>query len=181
MVQVNDAVIAESDVIDLRRFLSELRTKLLESKTDKALIRMIFDSLQAFGPGATGSNLLINRFIKKEESILFRIERLLNNQQQRNLEESKVPQAALSLAAANSTENKVNEKREEEEMKRQSHLEEVCSTFNVVRAEIFNGLLNGFNQATSSGPLCEEPMQGACFIIQNIELVKEEQEESKAA
>ena len=105
MVQVNDAVIAESDVIDLRRFLSEFRTKLLESKTDKALIRMIFDSLQAFGPGATGSNLLINRFIKKEESILFRIERLLNSQQQRNLEESKVPQAALSLAAANSTEN----------------------------------------------------------------------------
>lgn len=29
-------------------------------------------------------------------------------------------------------------------------------------------------QASQSGPLCEEPMQGACFIIQNIELVKEE-------
>ncbi len=41
-------------------------------------------------------------------------------------------------------------------------------------AEIFNGFLNGFNQATQAGPLCEEPMQGACFIIQNIEIVKEE-------
>jgi len=41
-------------------------------------------------------------------------------------------------------------------------------------AEIFNGFVNGFNQASQAGPLCEEPMQGACFIVQNIELVKEE-------
>lgn len=47
-----------------------------------------------------------------------------------------------------------------------------------MRAEIFNSFLIGFNRATDSGPLCEEPMQGACFIVQNIELVKEE--ESKA-
>mmetsp|Transcript_12726 Transcript_12726/g.17140 ORF Transcript_12726/g.17140 Transcript_12726/m.17140 type:complete len:128 (-) Transcript_12726:739-1122(-) len=127
---------------------------------------MIYESLQAFGPNSSGSNLLINRFIKKEESLLFRIEKLLNEQQQRNLEESKLPQAALRLAAANSTEApKVNLKREEEEAKRQSLLDEVCTGFSVVRAEIFNSLLNGFNQATSSGPLCEEPMQGACFIF----------------
>ena len=74
------AAISESDVLDIRRFLNEFRTKLQENKTDKALIRMIYDSLQAFGPGAAGSNLLINRFIKKEESLLFRIEKLLNAQ-----------------------------------------------------------------------------------------------------
>ena len=44
-----------------------------------------------------------------------------------------------------------------------------------MRPEIFNSLLNGFNQATKAGPLCEEPMQGACFIIQNIEIVQEEE------
>ena len=43
MVQVSESIIAESDVIEIRRFLSEFRTKLLENKTDKALIRMIFD------------------------------------------------------------------------------------------------------------------------------------------
>jgi translation elongation factor EF-G len=46
--------------------------------------------------------------------------------------------------------------------------------YSVSRPEIFNSFLNGFNQATLAGPLCEEPMQGACFIIQNIEIVKEE-------
>lgn len=78
IVQVSNAVVDEQDVIALRRFLSEFRSKLLENKTDKALIRMIYDSLQAFGPNACGSNLLINRFIKKEESLLFRIDKVLN-------------------------------------------------------------------------------------------------------
>jgi len=34
----------------------------------------------------------------------------------------------------------------------------------------------GFNSATTSGPLCEEPMQGVCFIIDNIEIVESETE-----
>jgi ribosome assembly protein 1 len=35
-----------------------------------------------------------------------------------------------------------------------------------------NGFLTGFNHATASGPLCEEPMQGACFIVQNVDLLE---------
>ena len=40
-----------------------------------------------------------------------------------------------------------------------------------------NGFLTGFNNATSAGPLCEEPMQGACFIISHMSLVETDQEE----
>ena len=32
--------------------------------------------------------------------------------------------------------------------------------------------MTGFDIATVSGPLCEEPMLGAVFLIENIELVK---------
>jgi translation elongation factor EF-G len=35
-----------------------------------------------------------------------------------------------------------------------------------------NGFLTGFNHATASGPLCEEPMQGACFIVHNVDLLE---------
>ena len=69
-------MIQEQDVIDIRRFLSEFRTRLLETKTDKTLIRLIYESLQDF----SGSNLLINRYMRKEESLLYRIETLLNEQ-----------------------------------------------------------------------------------------------------
>ena len=58
---------------------------------------------------------------------------------------------------------------------RQAKLNEVCEFFNTTKAEIYNSLQNGFIQGTRSGPLCEEPMQGACFIVQNIEIAKEEQ------
>ena len=94
-------MIQEQDVIDIRRFLSEFRRRLLETKTDKTLIRLIYESLQDF----SGSNLLINRYMRKEESLLYRIETLLNEQQQRNLEESKLPKAAMSLAPTASTDS----------------------------------------------------------------------------
>lgn len=86
-------------MIDIRKFLNEFRQRLVENKTDKTLIRMIYDNLQAFGPNTIGSNLLLNRYMNKEESLLHRIESLLDRQRQRNLEESKsLPAAALNLA-----------------------------------------------------------------------------------
>ena len=50
--------------------------------------------------------------------------------------------------------------------------------FKIQKSEMMNGILNGFSGATSNGPLCEEPMQGACFIIQQISL-EEEQKQDK--
>lgn len=69
-----------------------------ETKTDKALIRMINDSLVCFGPNTTGSNLLLNKYIKKEQSLFFRIEKLLDQQLKRNLQESNLPSGAINLA-----------------------------------------------------------------------------------
>jgi len=66
---------------------------------------MIQDSLQAFGPNLTGSNLLINRYISKEESLLNRIEKLLDQQMERNFEESKLPAAVFKLAPTTSSES----------------------------------------------------------------------------
>ena len=87
-------------MLDIRRFLGEFRKRLQETKTDKALIRMINDSLQAFGPEMNDSNLLLNRYMDKKDSLFNRIERVLDQQQQRKLEESKLPVAAQQLAPA---------------------------------------------------------------------------------
>jgi len=43
-----------------------------------------------------------------------------------------------------------------------------------------NGFLTGFSNATANGPLCEEPMQGACFVIETVENIQKE-EETKVA
>ena len=34
--------------------------------------------------------------------------------------------------------------------------------------EYDNSIINGFQLATSAGPLCEEPLMGVCFVIENI-------------
>ena len=47
-----------------------------EQKTDKYLIRLINEHLQAFGPRKTGSNLLINRYLPKQHSLLYRFDKL---------------------------------------------------------------------------------------------------------
>ena len=67
-------------MLEIRRFLAEFRKRLLEAKTDKALIRMIFESLQAFGPASMSSNLLINRYLEKKSSLLYRMELILDLQ-----------------------------------------------------------------------------------------------------
>lgn len=37
-----------------------------------------------------------------------------------------------------------------------------------------NAIVTGFDIATTSGPLCEEPMLGAVFLIETIELIKKD-------
>lgn len=41
-----------------------------------------------------------------------------------------------------------------------------------------NSIVFGFNLATSKGPICEEPMQGVAFFIENIIINQEDQDEA---
>lgn len=41
-----------------------------------------------------------------------------------------------------------------------------------------NSIINGFQLATASGPLCEEPLMGVCYIIENIMVDNNSQRES---
>ena len=60
--------------------MSEFRKRLIDTKTDKALIRMINDNLQAFGPEMNDSNLLLNRYLDKKDSLFNKIESMLDMQ-----------------------------------------------------------------------------------------------------
>ena len=58
--------------------LKEFRSLLAATKTDKQLIRIINENLQAFGPHSTGSNLLINKYLRKQDSLLYKVDKLLS-------------------------------------------------------------------------------------------------------
>lgn len=44
-----------------------------------------------------------------------------------------------------------------------------------------NNIISGFQIATSTGPLCNEPMQGVCFIIESFQFVEEADTVNNAA
>ena len=49
-------------------------------------------------------------------------------------------------------------KRKDEEDSRAVVLDQITQRYKLNNTEIMNSFLNGFNHATQSGPLCEEPM-----------------------
>jgi translation elongation factor EF-G len=58
--------------------------------------------------------------------------------------------------------------------------DEVTGFHNVTKKGLNSALVSGFDLATAAGPLMDEPMQGAVFILENIAIDKEGAEEHKA-
>ena len=78
---------AQKDLIkQADTFVKELNKRLDEHTTDKMLRRAIDDHLQCFGPGQVGSNLLLNRYLPKQQSLLRKFKQV---KQQFDPEESK--------------------------------------------------------------------------------------------
>jgi translation elongation factor EF-G len=50
----------------------------------------------------------------------------------------------------------------------------IVEKFGIDKKELENALMSGFELATSSGPLCEEPLLGAIFIVEDIEDISTE-------
>ena len=146
---------AESQKDKATKFVEDLRKRLEESKCDKLLLRLVNEKLQAFGPGLTGPNLLINRYLPREDSLLYRFDKLVGNQ---------IPE----------------QHHQQHEAERQNTLTTLCEQYNLTATEVFNAFQNGFKQATLSGPLCNEEMQGTCFLIQQISFENQDGQESEA-
>lgn len=97
-------------------FVKELRQRLADSKCDKLLIRLVNEKLQAFGPGSTGANLLINRYLPRQESLLYKFDQLVGNE---ILEHSSTAQ--------------------HEEERRQT-TEQLCTQYNLSATEVANAI-----------------------------------------
>ena len=67
---------------------------------------------------------------------------------------------------------------EKEYLKKKDHLDLFLKKYQVELKDVTNALMAGFDIAATCGPLCEEPMLGACFIVEDIEYI-EDLEENK--
>jgi translation elongation factor EF-G len=46
----------------------------------------------------------------------------------------------------------------------------VLNTYKIALKELNNALINGFDLASTEGPLMNEPMQGAVFILEDLRI-----------
>lgn len=58
------------------KFMKEFQNELQTRGTNKRFLRMIFERTISFGPKRKGPNMLINKFITKEQSFFARIQKL---------------------------------------------------------------------------------------------------------
>ena len=56
---------------------------------------------------------------------------------------------------------------------RETHLQEVLAAHEVTAKDLSNAVTTGFDIATRAGPLFDEAVMGAVFIVESIDLVKE--------
>lgn len=48
-------------------------------------------------------------------------------------------------------------------------MEKLLEDYNTTTYEILNSVMSGFSIACSSGPLCNEPLMGVVFIVEDFE------------
>lgn len=114
----------------------------------------IFDRLVCFGPKRLGTNLLISKFDKFENSFFRTIEQLLD--------EELLPKLNYDQKALKQNEDNI------------AKLQKVLDFNQISLKELNSALINGIDLASQAGPLMDEPMQGAVFIIEDFSLVEVE-------
>lgn len=58
--------------------MNDFNTKINASGMNKRIIRLIQNKTVCFGPKRKGPNILINKFIKKEDSFFYRLQIICN-------------------------------------------------------------------------------------------------------
>jgi ribosome assembly protein 1 len=120
-------------------FMQELFEKLKEHNTDENVINLLKDNMVCFGPNYIGSNLLVFKNMDTKFSLY----------------------------------NKIMDKNEEQLpnhtcLKLGEDVLKILEEYKLTIAELENSIRLGFDIACTSGPLCNEPMVGVIFILEDI-------------
>ncbi len=149
-------------VANAKSFVVNFFKVLEDNNTSPKLIRYIRDSLACFGPRRLGTNILINKFNESSKSFFHAIE-------------SRIGEKLLPKL---DTKGEKQEKMEKETANNLEKVKKVIEHHQTTFKELNSAMISGFDLATFSGPLMDEPMQGAIFIIEDISLAEELKEET---
>lgn len=158
-----------ADPVALQKFMDDLKKELEEAggRWPNEL-----EKIWAFGPKSGGPNILLNHIPEYSMGgnwlpFVKRVKLILQENQSPKKGEENVAVKSPKLEEENKKEEEVEEKKEESE----THLH--GKEKELVLKELDHSIRSGFQLATSAGPLCEEPLSGVCFIIEDISIQTE--------
>jgi len=130
------------------------------------------DSLWAFGPKRVGANILLNHIpaYRDSEQWMPLIKKMAQDfvvDQKVVVDEEIGQERPVMEERSGATSPTEGESMEEA----QKNIEAALVTSNKklqLLKELDNSIVTGFQMATASGPLCEEPMLGVCFIVEDV-------------
>lgn len=181
--QMNEFSTIENELTVANNFLNEFKQKLVDTQCSTRMIELIKRYLVCFGPKRCGPNILINQMIDDKSSMFSKFDSV---KQHFSFEEEKKEINEIEIAetedvkkeeedtklddGAAKTQKKLNH-HQKKRLRKLRKLDAVKQWFKVNEKEIQNSIIAGFEYATTHGPLFEEHILGACFIVDEIELI----------
>lgn len=148
-------------------FMENMLKELEHLEFNPQLITLIKTSLVSFGPKSSGPNMLLIKGVSSEDCLFS-----YGSVKPKPMEPF---QEALS-------EEVEEEKTNKSSTKSTSFKQAPCSNLSSYKnqqlspQDITKALMAGFEMAVSSGPLCEEPLMGVCFIVEGVKNIEPEEE-----
>mmetsp|Transcript_2734 Transcript_2734/g.4662 ORF Transcript_2734/g.4662 Transcript_2734/m.4662 type:complete len:439 (+) Transcript_2734:1501-2817(+) len=139
---------------------------LKENQTSSRLQLLIKNHSSVFGPKRLGTNILINKFLEKEKSLFMHLLRRLGCES-----------SALFPPFLIEYEQEREAKALKEAERCLGKAQEVAQFYEMTTKQLDSAIVSGFEMAVSNGPLMDEPMQGAVFIVDDLELDRKHIEE----
>ena len=166
IVENNNFEVDKETFREIFKFKEELENKI----ENKKILKIIKNYLYEFGTKEGKVNLFLIKHLEKEQRFFDRIKCIDEdfNEEYKNL----INNDKIILSEKNNNNNNENNKKKFIS----DELEKFLNKKNISLKEFMISLKVGFDLAVKNGPLCEENMYGVVFVLEFIELKKNEDE-----
>ena len=169
----------ELEVKDTEAFIESFKQKLIDTKTSNRVLKIMNKKLVCFGPKRIGPNILINQLLDDSECLFERFERLkahvfkdgIKDEIKEDTKTSEPNEEIKEEQQDDTSQSKKLTYHELKQKRRLRKLDATCKWFKVNKNELNSAITTGFDYAWNNGPMLGEPILGAWFVIDEVEVI----------
>eukprot|EP01132_Coremiostelium_polycephalum_P011146 gene11146-13654_t len=179
----------EAEVSEREEFQKQLQEEFIKAGGQWA---NEINNIWSFGPKHIGSNILLNHIPGYSESQYWRhslqrgiqksfrlkkVDTELNNEKENENQDEEIVEKLINVNVNSDDQQDEQEEEKEIENSVDEDTSISSSTYKLLEGdekfkkifEVDHSIVSGFQLATLTGPLCDEPMMGVCLVVEDIE------------